>query len=809
MRLISLRIAGFARLTDREFNFTPGLNVVYGPNESGKSTLANAIVATLYGAERRKDAWRPWNGAPFATTLVYELASGEAIEVQREFERDAKGLRVYDRSGNDVAAKFGAGKKLVPGDAHLGIPLDVFINAACVKQQSIAIDEGRDAEPIAMHLARALSGGPKEDAALGAMRRLDEALRTYVGTERARKNAPLRTLREEAAALEIQIAQTRAELDALDDLRARIEHAALERRRLAADALEIDRRARSLRAGTIAKRLAALREFREELAEMQASRAAFDDVAGFPAEREGDLNDAYYAWDFAERTARAAEADEHDARLTETEQRELAARRADAGTIDDATHAALTGAAAAADAARVRASAAAADAAAARRAGTGGAGFLGGILAGGAAAMCVAIGFAIAHSWMWAIAALAVGIALLSVAFTQGRIRGERRRSAERKQHQADEALAAERTAASTVAAVLDPLGLPSVEELTRRRERLHELEARAAAARRSVERANAARANAASAGAHFDRIAALMVPEVTDDREGVRAAVRARSARARERVGLDAHVNALELRKTTILGSDDEYVLEGELDHLVRDGVEPFAEDGGSSLRLIEAERDEIANQLRAAGETLSHLQGELARAESHVADLAGMDERAVRIETEVARLEAFERAVTLAKTTIDTRTQEAHRGFARRLEDYAAQTLAAITAGRYAEIFVDPATLTIRVRVPETQAIVDLEQLSAGTRDQAYLVVRFAMARMFAEGIEVPPLLLDDPFAYWDGTRIERCLPIIVRGAHDNQAILFTSSAELAQAAVAQGAHRIDLGMTQGDRRLTPSPA
>ncbi len=139
---------------------------------------------------------------------------------------------------------------------------------------------------------------------------------------------------------------------------------------------------------------------------------------------------------------------------------------------------------------------------------------------------------------------------------------------------------------------------------------------------------------------------------------------------------------------------------------------------------------------------------------------------------------------------------THEAHQAFARRLEQYAAVELGTITAGRYREIFVDPTTLAVRVRVPETSAIESLDVLSAGTRDQVYLLVRFAMARMFAEGLELPPLLLDDPFAFWDASRIERCLPIIAQSAFGAQTLLFTSSRELADAASAAGAHRIDLG-------------
>ena len=119
----------------------------------------------------------------------------------------------------------------------------------------------------------------------------------------------------------------------------------------------------------------------------------------------------------------------------------------------------------------------------------------------------------------------------------------------------------------------------------------------------------------------------------------------------------------------------------------------------------------------------------------------------------------------------------------------------LGAISGGRYREIWVDPATLEINVRVPETGAIEVLDALSAGTRDQIALVVRFATARMFAEGLETPPVLLDDPFAYWDADRVARCLPALFHGALGAQCILFTASTVLAGAAVASGATRIEL--------------
>ncbi len=64
---------------DRAFAFSPGFNLIYGPNEAGKSTLQRAILALLYGffdegsitAAKRAEvgAWQPWQtNAPLRRT---------------------------------------------------------------------------------------------------------------------------------------------------------------------------------------------------------------------------------------------------------------------------------------------------------------------------------------------------------------------------------------------------------------------------------------------------------------------------------------------------------------------------------------------------------------------------------------------------------------------------------------------------------------------------------------------------------------------------------------------------------------------
>jgi uncharacterized protein YhaN len=246
---------------------------------------------------------------------------------------------------------------------------------------------------------------------------------------------------------------------------------------------------------------------------------------------------------------------------------------------------------------------------------------------------------------------------------------------------------------------------------------------------------------------------------------------------------------------RNDLLRGDDERGLETELAELIAEGVD---ETGIAqvSARAFEAEGAELEQLLRETEAAVARCQAEIASAERALPDIAGLDDEAAAARAQAARLGTFERAVKLARGTIEERTREAHEKFARRLEDYAVTQLAFITAGRYSELRVDPTTLAVRVRAPETRHIVDLDALSAGTRDQIYLIVRFAMARMFAEGLETPPLLLDDPFAYWDAERLDRCLPVLAAGAATMQTIVCTSSREFAEAAGAlDGAQRIVL--------------
>jgi DNA repair exonuclease SbcCD ATPase subunit len=74
MKLLEMTLKGFGRLREAHFIFHPQINIIYGPNEAGKSTLQHALIALLYGfydssrAQPREQElharYRPWDSHP-------------------------------------------------------------------------------------------------------------------------------------------------------------------------------------------------------------------------------------------------------------------------------------------------------------------------------------------------------------------------------------------------------------------------------------------------------------------------------------------------------------------------------------------------------------------------------------------------------------------------------------------------------------------------------------------------------------------------------------------------------------------------
>lgn len=98
MEIKRLVINNFGKLHNRELTFSPGINVLYGENESGKTTVHTFIKSMLYGVQRlrgrasRNDTYsryEPWeNSSVYGGTMWFELG-GRNYRLSRNFHKSS------------------------------------------------------------------------------------------------------------------------------------------------------------------------------------------------------------------------------------------------------------------------------------------------------------------------------------------------------------------------------------------------------------------------------------------------------------------------------------------------------------------------------------------------------------------------------------------------------------------------------------------------------------------------------------------------------------------------------------------------
>lgn len=95
-------------------------------------------------------------------------------------------------------------------------------------------------------------------------------------------------------------------------------------------------------------------------------------------------------------------------------------------------------------------------------------------------------------------------------------------------------------------------------------------------------------------------------------------------------------------------------------------------------------------------------------------------------------------------------------------------------LTEGRYVRISADPSRAGIRVE-DRDHAVLDSDCLSRGTAEQLYLSLRLALAKESSQGIKLP-LMLDDLFVNFDGTRLKAAAALMGEVSEERQILFFT---------------------------------
>ncbi len=268
MRITSLTIRDLRRYREQQIDLAPGLTIVRGPNEAGKSTLQRAIELVLTrkvtSSAGDLDGLVPWDGGPEARTSVdmaftYEDDEGGVHQgrLEKSF-RGAKGQVRLELDGEVITDPARADEEI----AELsGVPTEGFFRStASIRHHELASLQ-RDEGALRDRLQASISGADRGTSR--ARKKLDRAL--YGLQTKGAKNPGRLKVAEDA------VADAATRLQAGEDQLAR-----LERDR---DALAVSRERRTEADTALTERRALLEKARQAErfnAEREAARERFE-----------------------------------------------------------------------------------------------------------------------------------------------------------------------------------------------------------------------------------------------------------------------------------------------------------------------------------------------------------------------------------------------------------------------------------------------------------------------------------------------------------------------------------------------------
>lgn len=194
MQINNLKINGFGKLKDKEINLENGINIIYGENEAGKSTLLKYITSMFYGLSKNKNGgtipeiekYEPWNTEEFSGKISYKLDKGNKIEVYRDFKK--KNPKIFNENFEDISKEFSIDK--TKGNQffveQVGLDQEIFTTSIITKQAEVKLNE-KEQNTLIQKISNILGTGEDTTSYSTILNKLKKKLNDEVGTSNTKE----------------------------------------------------------------------------------------------------------------------------------------------------------------------------------------------------------------------------------------------------------------------------------------------------------------------------------------------------------------------------------------------------------------------------------------------------------------------------------------------------------------------------------------------------------------------------------------------------------------------------------------------
>lgn len=321
MKIIEINIKCFGKLRDFILKPTDGVNIVYGENESGKSTVMAFVKAMFYGlgtGEKRRQ-YEPWDGGRMSGSIEFEH-DGKNYVLNRTFGSTKSGDKtsLFNKS-TGVEENIPSDKE--PGAFILGINIKSFINTVFIGQSGTTI-EGENHEILAK-LTNLASAGDEQISKSEIEKRLKKGASAL---ESKKSSAILPELRKQKHELLESRAEIQTVLRESDALRESISIASERKATLTKEKDFLDKAADSLHKQAELAEIDTLTAKHESLEELRQKFNELDAV--FSGENSEQIGE------FLENAKELLEAEKSQQIVIESKKEKLAALKKSAESID-------------------------------------------------------------------------------------------------------------------------------------------------------------------------------------------------------------------------------------------------------------------------------------------------------------------------------------------------------------------------------------------------------------------------------------------------------------------------------------------
>ena len=225
MKIDYLKVNGFGKIENKEIEFGKKINVIYGENEAGKTTLLKCILSMLYGVSSNKNGkdisekeqYKPWKNAEFSGKMKYELDNGEKIEVFRDFSK--RNPKITNEFSEDITNTFNI-------DKHMGnnffyeqtkIDKDMLLITGLVEQKESVLED-KEQNLLTQKIANILTSGEENISYKKAIEKLNKELVEKIGNDRT-TGRPINIINEKIEKLKENINKINDEEEKVSNLK--------------------------------------------------------------------------------------------------------------------------------------------------------------------------------------------------------------------------------------------------------------------------------------------------------------------------------------------------------------------------------------------------------------------------------------------------------------------------------------------------------------------------------------------------------------------------------------------------------------